>query len=87
MSTELIYRRVTAQMERFDRCIAEAEGRIEAQEQRIAEATLAGRSAAEETFELQKLQLVLAILLEARERMYGRRPADLRTTAAPSASA
>ena len=71
MSTEMIYQRVAAQMERFDRCIAEAEGRIEAQEQLIRESALTGHSATQETFELQKLQLMLAILREARQRMYG----------------
>ena len=87
MSTEVMYQRVNAQMERYDRCIAEAEGRIEAQEQLIREATLVGRPSAQESFNLQKLQLVVAILREARERMYGRTPSQRpRSLAAPSAS-
>jgi len=74
MSAERIYERVTAQMQRFDQCIAEAESRIEAQEQLIREASLIGRSASLEAFDLQKMQQLVAILREARQRMYGRLP-------------
>jgi hypothetical protein len=71
MSTERVYERVNTEMDRFDRCIEEAEARIEAQEQLIREATLLGCSARHEIFDLEKMQLLLAILREARSRLLG----------------
>ena len=45
---------------------------IALQEQRTKEATLAGRNTAQDGFELQKLQLLIAILREGRERLLER---------------
>ena len=61
-----------AQIERIEQTIAAAERHIELQEQRIQEAMLAGRSTAQDGFELQKLQLLIAILREGRERLLER---------------
>ena len=63
---------VAEHMERIDRGIEEAEGRVEEQEQRIQEAALAGRHTAQDQFDLQKMQLLLAILREGRERFLER---------------
>jgi hypothetical protein len=71
-----------AQMERLERCIATAQQRIEAQERRLRQAALEGRSVAVEEFDLQKMHLLLAILREGRERAIRQaadeRPARLR---------
>lgn len=56
---------------RVDRAIADAEQRALAQERAIAEATLAGRNTSRHGFELQKLELLLAILREGRDRLRG----------------
>ncbi len=61
-----------AQLERLDQTIATAERHVEAQQRLIAEATLAGRNTAQAAFELQKLQLLIAILREGRERLLER---------------
>jgi hypothetical protein len=61
-----------AQIERIEQTIAAADRHIELQEQRIKEATLAGRNTAQDGFELQKLQLLIAILREGRERLLER---------------
>lgn len=58
-----------AQIERIEQTIAAAERHIDLQEQRIKEATLACRNTAQDGFELQKLQLLIAILREGRERL------------------
>lgn len=61
-----------AGIERLELTIAAAERHIELQEQRIREATLAGRTTPQDGFELQKLQLLIAILREGRERLLDR---------------
>jgi hypothetical protein len=61
-----------AHIERIEQTIAAADRHIELQEQRIKEATLAGRNTAQDGFELQKLQLLIAILREGRERLLER---------------
>jgi hypothetical protein len=61
-----------AQIERLELTIAAAERHIELQEQRIRQATLAGRVTPQDGFELQKLQLLIAILREGRERLLER---------------
>lgn len=71
MAIETLYERVHTQMDRFDRCIAEAERRVELQEELIRAASVVGHNTSAETFELQKLQLLVTILREARQRMYG----------------
>jgi hypothetical protein len=78
MSAQTMLERVNAQMERFDRCIADAESRLEAQDGLIRAAALVGRNTTHETFDLQKLQLLVAILREARERLFGRLPPQQR---------
>jgi hypothetical protein len=57
-----------AQIERLERCIATAQRQIEAQELRLRQAAIEGRSVAVEEFDLQKMHLLLAILREGRER-------------------
>jgi hypothetical protein len=57
------------QLERLGRVIGEAERHVEAQEALVAQAALAGRDAALEDFELRKMQLLVAILREGRERL------------------
>jgi hypothetical protein len=54
---------------RLDRCIANAERHVEEQEARLREAALGGRSTALDEFDLQKMQLLLAILREGRQRV------------------
>jgi hypothetical protein len=71
MTAPITLERVPAQQQQYDRCIADAESQIAAQERLIREAGLVGRSAAQESFELQKMQLLLSILREARERLFG----------------
>lgn len=71
MTIDTLYERVHTQMDRFDRCVAEAEQRVEIQEELIRAACLVGRDTSADTFELQKLQLLVTILREARQRMYG----------------
>ncbi len=58
-----------AQIDRLERCIAGAERHVEEQEARIREAALAGRNTAVDDFNLQKMELLLAILREGRERV------------------
>ena len=62
-------------MARLDRCIAGAERHVEEQEARIRQAALAGCNTAEDEFDLQKMQLLLAILREGRERVAHSSPA------------
>ena len=66
-----------AQMERLDRTIEEAEQRLEEQQTLIAQAALAGRDTARDAFELRKMQLLVAILREGRERLLGRLTASV----------
>jgi hypothetical protein len=60
------------QLERLGRVIGEAERQVEAQEALVAQAALTGRDAALEDFELRKMQLLVAILREGRERLLER---------------
>jgi Na+-transporting NADH:ubiquinone oxidoreductase subunit NqrA len=62
------------QMERLDRTIEEAEMRLDEQETLIGQAALAGRDTAQDSFELHKMQLLVAILREGRERLLERLP-------------
>jgi hypothetical protein len=59
------------QLERLGRVIGEAERQVEAQEALVAQAEGEGRDAALEDFELRKMQLMVAILREGRERLLG----------------
>jgi hypothetical protein len=59
----------TAQIERLERCIAGAERHLEQQEARVREAVLAGRRTAVDDFNLKKMELLLALLREGRERI------------------
>ena len=61
----------SGRLERVDRVIADAERRAQVQKRAIAEATLAGRNTSPHGFELQKLELLLAILREGRDRLRG----------------
>lgn len=54
---------------RLEQTIAAAERHMELQEQRIREARLAGRDTEEDGFELRKVQLLVSILREGRERL------------------
>ncbi len=56
-------------IERLEQTIAAAERHMELQEQRIREARLAGRDTEEDGFELRKVQLLISILREGRERL------------------
>ena len=58
-----------AHLERVDQAIEEAERQVEEQEVLIGEAARGGGDAAPEIFELQKMQLLVAILREGRERL------------------
>jgi hypothetical protein len=58
-----------AQIERLERCIAGAERHLERQEARVREAALAGRRTAVDDFNLQKMELLLALLREGRARV------------------
>jgi hypothetical protein len=59
----------SAQIERLERCIAGAERHLEEQAARVREAALAGFSTAVADFNLQKMELLLALLREGRERV------------------
>jgi hypothetical protein len=59
-------------IERLDRTIREAERWLEEQEALIGQAVLAGRDAGHEALDLQKMQLLVAILREGRERILER---------------
>jgi hypothetical protein len=61
-------------LERLERTISEAESRMVAQETLIAEAALTGQETAWHSFELQKMQLLVAILREGRQRLLELRP-------------
>ena len=61
--------RSAAHLGRVDQAIEEAERQVEAQELLIGEAARGGGDAAPEIFELQKMQLLVAILREGRERL------------------
>jgi hypothetical protein len=61
--------RCVAHLGRVDQAIEEAERQVEAQELLIGEAARGGSDAAPEIFELQKMQLLVAILREGRERL------------------
>ena len=80
-SREIAAQPSPAQIERIEQTIAAADRHIALQEQRIKEATLAGRNTAQDGFELQKLQLLIAILREGRERLLER---QARGESAPS---
>jgi hypothetical protein len=68
MSTALIEAEPAAETERYDHVIAEAETRIEEQRQLIRESTLVGREITDESFDLEKMELLVTILREARSR-------------------
>jgi hypothetical protein len=59
-------------LERIDKAISEAERHVDAQEALIVEAAQAGQNSALDIFELQKMQLLVAILREGRERLLER---------------
>jgi hypothetical protein len=61
-----------AHLERVDQAIEEAERQVEDQEMRIGHAVREGRDATPDIFELQKMQLLVAILHEGRERLVER---------------
>ena len=61
-----------AHLERVDQAIEQAERQVEEQEKRIGQVAQDGRDAAPEIFELQKMQLLVAILREGRERLVER---------------
>src|SRR5258708_3340692 len=65
-----------AHLAQVDRVIEEAERRLGEQEQRFGQAAVAGRSTDQDDFELQKMQLLVAILREGRERLRERLPAS-----------
>jgi hypothetical protein len=81
-----------AQIERLERCIAGAERHLEEQEARVREAALSGRNTAVDDFNVQKTELLLAILREGRERVVrqldtpGPTRTDVVRPATPSAS-
>jgi hypothetical protein len=54
---------------RVDQAINEAERQVEEQEMRVGQAARGSGDPAPEVFELQKLQLLVAILREGRERL------------------
>jgi hypothetical protein len=64
--------RSAAHLGRVDQAIAEAERQVEEQEVRVGQAARGGGDAIPEVFELQKLQLLVAILREGRERLVER---------------
>jgi hypothetical protein len=64
--------RSAAYLGRVDQAIEEAERQVEEQEVLIGEAARGGGDAAPEIFELQKMQLLVAILREGRERLVER---------------
>jgi hypothetical protein len=61
-----------AHLERVDQAIEQAERQVDEQEKRIGQVAQAGGDAAAEIFELQKMQLLVAILREGRERLADR---------------
>jgi len=84
-STQGLVRRSPAvQLERFDQLIIEAETRLQDQEDYVREVSLVSGSTAVASFELQKLQLLVALLREGRTRLCADESVK---PAAPSASA
>jgi hypothetical protein len=79
------HRPVDLQVERLDRLIAEVEIRLEDQEAYVREVTLVAGSTAVPSFELQRLQLLAALLREGRKRLSDAASAIM-LPAAPSAS-
>ena len=79
------HRSLDLQVERLDRLISEVETRVEDQEAYVREVTLVAGSTAVPRFELQRLQLLVALLREGRQRLFDAACA-LRLPAAPSAS-
>ena len=61
--------RLPLQIERLDRLIGEAETRLEEQEAYVREVALVSGSTAVASFELQKMQLLVALLREGRQRL------------------
>jgi hypothetical protein len=59
---------------RVDCGIEEAERLLDEQERKVRQAVLSGRNAEHDTFDLHKMQLILALLREGRARMLGRAP-------------
>ena len=67
-------RPLVAQIQRLEQTLEECERRLEAQASLIEEAVLAGRDTEQDIFDLQKMQLVVAILREGRDRLLERPP-------------
>ena len=65
-------RPLAVQIERLEQTLEECERRLEAQATLIEEAALAGRDTTQDAFDLQKMQLVVVILREGRERLLER---------------
>jgi hypothetical protein len=61
--------RSVAHLGRVDQALEEAERQVEEQELLVGEAARGGGDAAPEIFELQKMQLLVAILREGRDRL------------------
>jgi hypothetical protein len=59
----------SGEIARLERCIANAERHLEEQESRLRQAMLEGGNTAVHEFDLQKMQLLLAILREGRDRV------------------
>ena len=57
-----------AEIARLERYIASAERQIETKELRLRQAAIEGRSAENDEFDLQRMQLLLTILHEGRDR-------------------
>ena len=66
---EAARRSPAAQVERLDQLIREAETRLEEQEAYVREIALVSGSTAVASFELNKMQLLIALLREGRERL------------------
>jgi hypothetical protein len=68
-SQQTARRSPAAQVERLDQLIREAETRLEEQEVYVREIALVSGSTAVASFELNKMQLLIALLREGRERL------------------
>jgi hypothetical protein len=64
-----VQRPLSTQIERLDQLIREVENNLEEQETYVREASLVSGSTAAAAFELQKMQLLIALLREGRERL------------------
>ena len=66
---DALRRSPSAQIERLDQLIQEAETRLEEQEAYVREIALVSGSTAVASFELNKMQLLIALLREGRQRL------------------